>query len=95
MVRDQRPRRRRNYLAGPGAARAGATSGRSGCSLEAATEQRFDRGHRQGRGLERGGFESARSEALADHDGGDPVVAHHGQEHPRGRLDVGSPLGAV
>ena len=33
---NERPRRRRNYLAGPGAARAGATSGRSCCSLDAA-----------------------------------------------------------
>ena len=29
-IGNERPRRRRNYLAGPGAARAGATSGRSG-----------------------------------------------------------------
>ena len=30
VIGNERPRRRRNYLAGPGAARAGATSGRSG-----------------------------------------------------------------
>src|ERR1019366_1531425 len=33
---NERSRRRRTYLAGPGAARAGATSGRSGGSLDAA-----------------------------------------------------------